>query len=483
MDEDDPYAAGHHPYGPAASRKRKRGQEIVDQEHTFFADQLLDYFMLSASEAPYGVTPPRVPDSFLIDRPIDDQSHTALHWGVAMGDIDIVRSFLERGANTRARNQRGETPLIRAVLFTNNFEKDTMLSLVHQLLETIQEVDNYGASILHHIAMTTSSLAKKKCARYYLDVVLNKAGECLAPKNFSNFINYRDRNGDTALHIAARHNAKKCIRALQGRGVRGDIYNESGETADHILHKTRSTNNDFISSSPPLPSAKPLNNLEVMKPNAAGHYHSHSARSFSQSFGSMAQDKGLQVALAFDSEVRERDDDLSESERLRQQIEDERRQVHELYLRYMAEDDDLNEEEIQLFRDEERKLVAESKSLSEQIQHRDLHHAVRSEEHSLPPSAHQKTNGVVISDEVGIEEQGVAALGLASEQSRRRILTNTIVAAESAAGMSPHGEKLKQLVSQTCGVPAEDVPSLAPELLDELQQSKMEVGSEAAIFA
>ena len=489
MDEDDLYGPGHHPYGHAASRKRKRGQEnVIDQEHMFFADQLLDYFMLSASDTPYGVTPPRIPDNFQIDRPIDDQNHTALHWGAAMGDIDIVRSFLDRGALQHARNRRGETPLIRAVLFTNNYEKETMLNLVHHLLHTMKETDNHGATILHHIAMTTTSSAKKKCARYYLDVVLNKAMEFYTPQDFLKFVNYQDHNGDTALHIVARHNAKKCIRALQGRGVRGDIYNNSEETADQIMHKVRTVHNDFISSSPAPPLVGAINGQELVKaskPNGVAHYHSQSARSFSQSFGSMAQDKGLQVALAFDSEVREKDDDLSESQRIQSQIESERAQLRQLYLRFLAEDDggEGTEEEDQLNRDEERRLIMESKSLSEQIQHRDLHHAVRSEEHSLPPSAHQKTNGV-ISDEVEIEEKGLAALELATEQHRRRELTGTVVMAESAAGMSPHGEKLKRLVSLTCGVPAEEVPILAPELLEELQQSKMEVGgSEVAAFA
>ena len=484
MDDDDNYGARQHPYGAPPSRKRKRGQESVrDQEHRFYADQLLDYFMLSASDTPYGVTPPRMPDQFQINRSIDDQRHTALHWGASMGDIDIVQIFLNRGADPIARNQRGETPLIRAVLFTNNYEKDTMMSLVHQLSLSMDKTDNHGATILHHIAMTTNSQAKKKCARYYLDVVLNKAHESLTAQDFVSFVNHQDSNGDTALHIAARYNAKKCIRALQGRGVRGDIYNNSDETADQILQKTRSVHNDFISSSPP-PIANVANGLEIVKttkPNGMTHYHSQSARSFSQSFSSVTQDKGLQMALAYESEVRDKDDDLTESQRVQMQIENERHQLRQAYLRSLAEDSEgFNEEEDQVNREEENRLTIESKSLSEQIQHRDLHNAVRSEEHSLPASAHVKSNGIVL-DETGLEEQGLAAYALATEQSKRRKLTNAIVTAQGAAGMSQHGEKLKQLVSRTCGVPAEEVPELAPELLDELQQSKMEVGSEIQI--
>lgn len=474
MEEDDRYTN----FAPS-SRKRKRGQEkILDQQHTLYADELLDYFMLSAQDTPLRVTPPTMPANFQIDRPIDDQHHTALHWAASMGDIDIVRYFLDRGADTLVRNKRGETPLIRAVLFTNNYEKDTMLKLVHLLLPTIRATDHHGATILHHIAMTTNSLAKKRCARYYIDVVLNKLAECSTPQDFTSFVNYQDRNGDTALHIVARHNAKKCIRALQGRGVRGDLPNDLSETADQIMQKTRSINHDFISSSPVPAFANTVNGHEMVKAsntNGTPHYHSQSARSFSQSFTSIAQDKGLQVALAYESEVREKDDDLSEGQRLQEQIESERQQVRQATFKQFQDGiDDIHENEENRMRQEELELVTMSESLSEQIQHRDLHHAVRSEEHLLPPTAHHKSNGAV-SDTAELEQQGFHALLLAEEQKKRRKLTTTIVEAQAAASMSQHGEKLKKLVSLTCGVPADEVPGLAPELLDELQQSKMEI--------
>ena len=72
---------------------------------------------------------------------------------------------------------------------------------------------------------------------------------------------------------------------------------------------------------------------------------------------------------------------------------------------------------------------------------------------------------------------------LGAEQSKRRKLTNAVVEAQGAAGMSMHGEKLKRLVSVTCGVPVEEVPSLTPELLEELQDSKMDIGAELALAA
>ena len=483
MDEDDRYIGNQY---EASSRKRKRSLDAVDQQHILYADELLDYFMLSASETPLLHLPPPIPPQpFEVNRPIDDQAHTALHWGAAMGDIDIVRFFIERGADLYARNKRGETPLIRAVLFTNNYEKQTMPNLVQLLISTIREHDNHGGSILHHIAMTTNSLAKKRCARYYLDIVLNKLYEICTQQEFTRLVNLQDANGDTPLHIVARHNAKKCIRSLQGRGVRGDLENANRETADRLIQGQRAIRQDFISSSPvpDFGAANGHDQIKISKPGLASHYHSQSARSFSQSFGEMAQDKSLQVALAYDSEIKQKDDDLEEGQRLVQNVDHQLHGVRHGIYRYMQEGVDSydNEEEHRL-REEERRLIAESESLSEQIQHRELHHAVRSEEQALPPSAHRKPNGTMYNDHE-LEEQKNAAITLAEQQNKRRKLTSDVVVAQGAAGMSGNGETLKQIVSSTCGVPIDDVSTLAPELLEELQQSKMDVGNEVAALA
>lgn len=486
MDEDERYAGNPH---DSLSRKRKR-DGLVDQQHMLYSDELLDYFMLSASDdslqhlAP--PVPPVPPEPFDVNRPIDDQAHTALHWGAAMGDIDIVRFFIERGANLFARNKRGETPLIRAVLFTNNYEKETMPKLVQLLISTIREHDNHGGTVLHHIAMTTNSLAKKRCARYYLDIVLNKMAEICTPQEFTRLANLQDAAGDTALHIVARHNAKKCIRALQGRGVQGDLENGNRETADRIIQGQRAIRQDFISSSP-MPDFGATNGHELVKASKSGpasHYHSQSASSFTQSFGIMAQDKSLQVALAYDSEIKEKDDDLEEGQRLLQEAEHKLHVARQGTFRHFQDGTDSydNEEEEDRLREEERRLITESESLSEQIQHKELHHAVRSEEQALPPSAHRKPNGTMSNDHE-LEELKNAALVLAEQQIKRRKLTSAVVLAQGAAGMSGHGETLKQLVSSTCGVSIDDVSALASELLEELQQSKMEVGIEVSALA
>ena len=487
MEEDDRYAGNQY---DAPSRKRKRTPDIMEQQHILYADELLDYFMLSASEAPLmHLPPPKPPQPFQVNRHIDEHGHTGLHWGASMGDIDIIRSFIECGADLFARNIRGETPLIRAVLFTNNYEKQTMPHLVQLLISTIREHDNHGGTVLHHIAMTTNSLAKKRCARYYLDVVLNKMAEVCSntPQEFTRLLNLQDANGDTALHIVARHNAKKCIRSLQGQGARGDLENANGEVADRIVQGQRANRHDIISSSP-APDFDPTNGhklIKASKPGPVSNYHSQSASSFTQSFDDVVQDRSLQLALAYDSEIKQKDDDLEEGQRLNQNVDLQRHNVRQATYGYLQDGVDGfdNEEEEHRLREEVHRLTTEGESLLEQKQHGELHHAVRLEEQALPPSAHRKPNGSLYNDHE-LEEQKIAALRLAEQQKKRRQLTSDVVMAQGAAGMSGNGEALKRLVSNTLGVPIDDVPTLAPELLEELQQSKMDiVGSEVAALA
>ena len=459
----------------------------MEQQHVLYADELLDYFMLSASETPLmHLPPPEPPQPFQVNRSIDDQGHTGLHWGAAMGDIEIVRFFIDNGANLFAHNKRGETPLIRAVLFTNNYEKETMPKLVDRLISTIREHDNHGGTILHHIAMTTSSLAKKRCARYYLDTVLNKMAEVCTQQEFTRILNKQDASGDTALHIVARHNAKKCIRLLQGRGARGDLENVNHEVADRIVQGQRANRHDIISSSP-AQEFSVANGHELIKASKSGpvsNYHSQSASSFSQSFDDLVQDKSYQLALAYDSEIKKKDDDLEQGQRLNQNVDLQLHNVRQAKYRFLQDGVDGydNEEEGQRLREEEHRLITESESLSEQIQHRELHQAVRLEEQALPPSAHRKPNGSLYNDHE-LEEQKTAALGLAEQQNKRRKLTSNVVMAQGAAGMSGNGEALKRLVSNTLGVPMDDVSTLTPELLVELQQSKMDMGNEVAALA
>ena len=486
MDEDDMY--GQLP----GSRKRKRGPEvsILEQQHTLYADNLLDYFMLSEAGQGFTLEPPVPPEGFQIDRAIDDQGHTALHWGAAMGDLGTIKLFIKRGAKIDVRNERGETPLIRAVLFTNNFERNMMPTLVKILQITITDRDNWGATIFHHVAMTTKSQSRKKCARYYLRVLLSTLRDSWSHDDFQKFLGIRDNNGDTALHIVARHNAKKCVKLLVGYGVAGDIMNNNGETADKILRAQvqRMDDTNLASSSPLQPSAALPNGHAASSASKAlsfpnsSQYQTQTAQEFSASLEPIVLTKGTQLVLAYESEIGEKNDALNESTRLLQHAMDERQQVHAKTLDLAMDDPGEGDYERSRLAEQKAALEAENESFLEQEQHQRLHHEVAACERNVPP---HKINGVSNShSSLDIDDKTAAAYALAAEQERRRELSREVGAAQALAGMTDKGEVFVRLVASSTGIEKDEVPGIVPDVLEEMERTRAEGSrlSNSAVF-
>ena len=237
---------GDHDFGDGGqysidNRKRKRAMDqmsLLDQQHQIWADQLLDYFMLLDHKDAYSW--PEPPPSINLDRPIDEKGHAAMHWAAAMGDVAVVKELIHRGARIDCLSNNLETPLMRAVMFTNNFDKETMPSMVKIFQSTVHRTDWFGSTVFHHIAATTSSSNKYVCARWYLDCIINKLSETWIPDEVTRLLNAADQNGDTAIMIAARNGARKCVRSLLGRNVSVDVPNKKGETADDLIRDLNS---------------------------------------------------------------------------------------------------------------------------------------------------------------------------------------------------------------------------------------------------
>ena len=494
-EEDGTY--GH----PPGSRKRKRGPDLsyFEQQHTLYADALLDYFMLSESDRLHRMEPPQPPHGFVVNKPIDEQGHTALHWGAAMGDIETIRMFINRGAHIDVPNVRGETPLIRAVLFTNNHEKETMPKIVDILLDTIMKRDKYGATVLHHVAMTTKSSSRKRSARYYLNVLLTKLGDILNPQEFAHFLEARDNNGDTAIHIVARHSAKKCVREFQGRGVSFDIPNENGETAAQIMHRFHAYRvediNAITSSSPghPTGTIHPNNNPLHNPTNApsstsfpaattTSHYETQSAQSFSTSFGPTINSKALQVTLAMEDELQQMDASLTDATRLVHQTTTELHTVRQKTANLTATSLTSSEESTKKLTTEKDHLTAVCESMLELEQYRNLHAEVSVREHEQSQSQSQTPSSSSSSTSDNETAKLAAAHALAKEQSRRRELSRELVQAQAMAGMSEKGEMYKRLIAASMGVGIQDVAALVPDVLRELEAGKGVVDGVGALW-
>ncbi|BFZ55379.1 transcriptional regulator swi6 [Savitreella phatthalungensis] len=174
------------------------------------------------------------PDDVHVDVAIDDLGHTALHWAAALARLSLVRALSRRSAEPRRGNADGETPIIRAVMVTNNSDQSSFMELLDSLGGSLATCDAQKRSILHHITLTSAIPGRSTACRYYLETLLEwivRDGERfqMGLEAFSQtVVDARDRNGDTALNIAARLGNKALVNRLLEVGANPFIANRAG---------------------------------------------------------------------------------------------------------------------------------------------------------------------------------------------------------------------------------------------------------------
>jgi regulatory protein SWI6 len=169
---------------------------------------------------------------FEMDVIIDEYCHTALHWAAALARIPTVETLVRKGANPQRVNDSGETPLIRAVLVTNNHDQQSFSRLLEFLHTAIPIADNNGRTILHHIAVTAGVKGRSAAARYYLESLLEFIARAKGSVSLTFFRNHvldaQDKYGDTALNIAARVGNKSLVDQLQELSADAYLPNKLG---------------------------------------------------------------------------------------------------------------------------------------------------------------------------------------------------------------------------------------------------------------
>jgi len=468
--------------------KRKRGNDqmtIQDRDHQIWADSLLDYFMLLSTSDPFP-SPPEPPPGINIDRAIDDKGHTALHWAAAMGDVPVVRSLIARNARVDAVSNSSETPLMRAVLFTNNYDKDSMPKMIRLLQSTVHQTDWFQSTVFHHIAKTTENRTKYHCARYYLDSIINVLAETWVPEDITKLLDLRDTNGDTAVMIAARNGARKCVRSLLGRNVNVDIPNKLGETADDLIRDLNSRRRSRhhhrqVSSSPFGPDTRAaedfgrtlngdgavsLPNLSIFNQNKE-KYRSQTANTLLTSLGPTLMDRLQQLADACDTELEEKEAEALDADRVarKRQLELEalRRQIGELGAVDESDEYDARQEA------DLAELVAEAEALCE------LEHI--SELRRLQDQAGANTSQRNGSDESTIEKVRLARQLFHAQDERRR-LVRSVVEGLSVAGVGEKTSDYRRLIVGALGVREDDVEALLNEILGQLEEEAQDGGAD-----
>lgn len=463
-------------------RKRKRGMNepsvmsISEQEHIIYGDQLLDYFM-TVGDAPQAtrIHPPAPPAHFQVDRAIDDSGNTALHWACAIGDLEIVQDLLHRGANVKALSIHEETPLVRAVLFTNNYEKRTFPALLDLLLETISFRDWFGATLFHHVSETTRSKGKWKSSRFYCEVLLDKLCKTCSQDEVDLLLSCQDDNGDTAALVASRNGAFRLVNMLLHYCPRaGDLMNKKGETANGMVQRSQHVDQDI----PPAPSSVTMANDQLDGTGVDLMHADHQSNApvaasaatsdLLSKIGAIMVEANKKLAVTYgNSKVEQQDpNDVANPEALYEQLESDRQKIQKQVAALAAKESEDEHRGSQLDRYE--KLRASYELLLEQT-HRA--HLVQQLTAMGPTSTSTADPSSLSQDELKARFQ--LARDLCIAQKLRREAVRDLTQQTADAGVSTKFDVHRKLVALATGLKEEELDPMAAELAETLEFDRM----------
>lgn len=491
----------------------KQSGSEYDMVTAEYRNKLLDYFMAPDDDKipDFLIHPPA---GFKINQVIDDEGHTAFHWACSMGSLKIIEILLSHNANIRAVNDLGQIPLVRAIMFTNNYERRTFPKVVDLLRKTIFHVDQNKQTVLHHIASTTSSRSKLSSTRYYTEILLAKVSESQPMSVLTNFVNKQDANGDTALHIAARNGARKCVKVLLSYGASTDLVNKNGRTSQEYIYEYEtqkqslahqrdySMHEQLKSSSSPIQmtdySRTPHlmgqtsngivvngnshfhdNNVTatISKSNASPNLAEHSPRSTravasvithvseaaikaTQQIAPSMMDHIEGLAILYDAELRDKEEDV---EQVRELLESTKEDIASVERNIAGLSKALGDErsvsaKLQQANELVNTRALQLRKLVERSQARDLATIVQEEEYKVHGQIQQEIQAT--GGHFDIERNIMLSLELSSLQDNRKKLVDEIVELCASAGVGEKMNDYRRLVSLSCGVKFDEIDDL-----------------------
>jgi transcription factor MBP1 len=487
-------ASSDEDFGHTNGRKRKH--EEMDHQYeshqlnrpiSKYSQNLLDYFVQSkVEELPNVLRNP--PADFDVNAPIDDEGHSALHWASAMGRLNVVRLLCDLHADIFQANNEDQIPLVRSIMFTNNYDSQCFTDLITYLRPSIIHRNKSGRTVFHQIAIMTSHRSKWPASRYYLDALIKDlCGQSTQEQlqRLKSVLDYQDINGDTAITICARNQARKFCRLLLRANADIRIPNAHGRTAEEYIQEYESQRaqkrilrngvpgTSYVSSSPVH-----QNTYQSLQPTSATFastqrnprgfqtYISESAIRATQKIIPQMTEHLESLATSFDAELVDKEADLTQAKHLLQtmegEIETSRTALTEMIKIFQevdvppASEDVVTIGEAVLSKIQER-VETSTKNLKmvvERGQSRDLALLVREEETSIISDSETK----------GTEEQNSLANELTVLQSERRGLVDRIV---DIIGNSGCGEKMagyRRLIALCIGQRTDQVDGLLEQL-------------------
>ncbi|PVF99076.1 apses-domain-containing protein [Serendipita vermifera] len=294
-----------------SSRKRKRGSSEGEAAAAVdFSDTMLEYFISETAQIPEMLINP--PPDLNPDIEIDDDGHSALHWAAAMGRIRVVKLLLSARADPFKCNKSGQTALMRAVMFANNYDIRKFAELYELLHRTTLNIDNYNRTVFHHIVDLALTKGRIHAARYYMETALVRLADY--PKELADIIDFQDKEGETALTMAARCRSKRLVKALLDHGANPNIRNKDGKSAeDYIVDDER-----FRSS--PTIAARTLFRIGSLDPKT--QESAATVRAGTEISNAVAE-KFDELLLRLDTETKSREKEIAQATGILAQLERE----------------------------------------------------------------------------------------------------------------------------------------------------------------
>lgn len=241
MMEDDPYAQLQKARGQSAVHTpRSSPRHLMMNDENLgpeqYTDIILNYFISETSQIPWILVNP--PADYDPNTRIDEDGHTALHWACAMGRIRVIKLLLTAGASIFAANNAEQTPLMRSVMFSNNYDVRKFPELYELLHRSTLNIDKHNRTVFHHIANLALTKGKTHAARYYMETILSRLSDY--PQELADVINFQDEDGETALTLAARARSRRLVKSLLDHGADPKIKNRDFKSCeDYILEDER----------------------------------------------------------------------------------------------------------------------------------------------------------------------------------------------------------------------------------------------------
>lgn len=441
-----------------------------------YNDIILNYFVSESTQIPAVLTSP--PYNWDPNGPIDDDNHTALHWAAAMGRVRVIKLLLSAGARIFDKNNLEQTPLMRSVMFTNNYDLRKFPEVFELLHRSTLNIDKQNRTVFHHIANLALIKGKTHAARYYMEVILSRLADY--PQELADVINFQDEDGETALTLAARARSKRIVKALLDHGADPKIRNRDFKSAeDYILEDERFRSSPDIMLSRTLPlAASSANSLGASVFSGYHHpqlYTSEAARLAGGQYLSDITTHLQSLARSYDAELSAKERDILQAKAMLTTIHAEVTEAGRLLHNMEEKAKPLEARQAEL-----SPLVSQLRQRLQEALARGAADWLKAEagrearwrDGNDPSQAGEEYSDLdALTAPAGEGEEARLRAEIDAKRKRRAELVERLVKAQTEAGTTEKMSRYRHLIAAGCGgdVSAADVDTLVGQILETLE--------------